>query len=150
MNKTIKQFEKAISFIEPLKKYPEAFLTEPIQDGKWSIREIAGHLYYWDKYNFEKMVPEMEDGVRLPEFPDHDWYNAEGLRFLEGISAKAVIDLFIRMRNALVEKISAVDEDLSFTIGSGKRTFSPESFIRMFVEHDRHHLKQIEGKVDLL
>lgn len=146
----IKQFEEVIPLIERLKNDPESLLTDPIAEDKWSIREIVGHLYYWDRYNLEEMVPEMKDGISLPEFPDHDLYNAEGLRLLEGKSAEAVIDLFIKIRNALVEKMSEVDEDLSFTIGSGKRTFSPESFIRMFVEHDRRHLKQIEEKVGSL
>ncbi len=40
-----------------------------------------------------------------------------------------------------MERISEIEEDARFTIiGEGKRQFSSESFINIFVQHDIHHL----------
>ncbi|WP_373277925.1 DinB family protein [Amphibacillus sediminis] len=54
---------------------PEASLCQPIKEGKWSVIQIVGHLYYWDKFNLEQMIPYMDEGVDLPEFPDQDQHN---------------------------------------------------------------------------
>ncbi|MGN8648055.1 hypothetical protein ACTNEO_18680 [Gracilibacillus sp. HCP3S3_G5_1] len=45
MNKTLSQFEKMVDNILDLKEISEEILSEPIREGKWSIREIVGHLY---------------------------------------------------------------------------------------------------------
>ena len=82
MNKTLSQFENTIEEISNLKKLHNSQLLEPIHEGKWSIRDIVGHLYYWDKYNLEQMVPKMSEGANLPVFPDHDQQNNEAILHL--------------------------------------------------------------------
>jgi hypothetical protein len=122
-------------------------LLESISEGKWSIRDIVAHLYYWDKFNLENMIPCMTDGANLPTFPDHDTHNEEGLALLREHSVASIIDLFIKERRKLIEQLIMIDEDIRFTIGKGKRKFSVESFARIFLEHDLHHLKQINLKL---
>lgn len=148
MKKVVKQFEDTLQDIQKIKDVQESQLNDPISDGKWSIREIIGHLYYWDKFNLEKMVPVMADGANLPQFPDHDQHNEEAITYLKDHSVEAIIDTFIETRKALIERISLVEEDARFTIGSGKRQFSVESFLKIFVEHDIHHLQQIHEKLN--
>ncbi|WP_313898491.1 DinB family protein [Lederbergia sp. NSJ-179] len=109
---------------------------------------MLGHLYYWDKYNLEKMVPLMANGANLPQFPNHDQHNKEAISFLRNHSVESIIDAFIETRKELIEHISKVGEDVRFTIGKGKRMFSGESFIKIFVKHDIHHLQQINGKLN--
>ncbi|WP_223701169.1 DinB family protein [Sutcliffiella deserti] len=147
MNKTLSQFEKMIGSIAELNGVSEERLREPIKEGKWSIIEIVGHLYYWDKYNLEKMVPYMTDGGDLPQFPDHDQHNEEAIAFIKEYSAELIIDSFVVTRKEFIEKVSEVKKDARFTIGGGKRGFSGESFIKMFIKHDAHHLKQINEKL---
>ncbi|WP_017187559.1 DinB family protein [Alkalibacillus haloalkaliphilus] len=148
MKKVLKQFEETMDTIQKLKEVPEAQLTEPISDGKWSIREIVGHLYYWDKHNLEKMVPLMTNGGKLPPFPNHDEHNEEAVAYIKDHSVETVIDDFIETRKELIESISKVEKDTRFTIGQGKRKFSSESFIKIFVKHDVHHLQQINVKLN--
>ncbi|MBP3953102.1 DinB family protein [Bacillus suaedae] len=150
MNKTLSQFEKTIDTILDLKEISEEIRTEPIKEGKWSIREIVGHLYYWDKFNLEKMVPLMVQDADLPKFPDHDEHNEEAMTFLRDYSVETIINNFVVTRKELTERISSLDEDVRFTIGGGKRKFSAESFVKIFVKHDAHHLKQISEKLHTL
>ncbi len=136
-----------IDSIVDLKEISEERLCEPIKEGKWSIIQIVGHLYYWDKFNLEKMIPYMADGVDLPKFPDHDQHNEEAMSFIKEYSAESLIESFIITRKELNERISRVGKDVRFTIGGGKRKFSGESFIKIFIKHDSHHLKQINEKL---
>ncbi|WP_054708590.1 DinB family protein [Bacillus sp. JCM 19041] len=148
MNRTLKAFNQTIEDISALKAYDEAILLTPITEGKWSIREIVAHLYNWDKYNAEEMVPLIEHGARLPDFPDHDTHNAAGLAALENKSVYEIIDLFVQMRTNLIDRLAQVDKQARFTIGEGKRSFSAESFAKIFVRHDGEHLPQIKAQVD--
>ena len=88
----------------------------------------------------------MVSGANLPQFPDHGQYNKESILSLTDNSVEYIIDAFIETRKELIENISKVEEDVRFTIGKGKRQFSSESFIKMFLEHDIHHLQQINRK----
>lgn len=148
MKKVLKEFEETLDTVMKLKEVNEDTLIEPISEGKWSIRDIVGHLFYWDKYNLEKMVPLMVSGANLPHFPDHDQYNKESILSLKDSSVESIIDAFIETRKELIGNISKVEEDVRFTIGKGKRQFSSESFIKMFLEHDIHHLQQINREIN--
>lgn len=148
MNKTLNQYGKTIDEVLKLKEASKTKLCEAISEGKWSIREIVGHLYYWDKFNLEKMVPLMDQDADLPKFPDHDQHNGEAMTFLKDCSVETIIDHFVVTRKELSERLSSIDGDVRFTIGGGKRKFSGESFVKIFVKHDAHHLKQINEKLD--
>ncbi|RDW22121.1 DinB family protein [Oceanobacillus chungangensis] len=148
MCKILKEFSETLDAIQKLIDIQESQLSEPISKDKWSIREIVGHLYYWDKYNLEKMVPRMTNGANLPQFPNHDEHNKEAIAYLRDYSVESIIETFIETRKELIESIYKVGEDVRFTIGSGKRQFSGESFIKIFVKHDIHHLKQINKKLN--
>ncbi len=148
MNKTLNQYGKTIDEVLKLTETSSIKLCEAISEGKWSIREIVGHLYYWDKFNLEKMVPLMDQDADLPKFPDHDQHNEEAMTFLKDYSVETIIDNFVVTRKELSERLSSIDGEVRFTIGGGKRKFSGESFVKIFVKHDAHHLKQINDKLD--
>ncbi|GIN70137.1 hypothetical protein J14TS2_06120 [Bacillus sp. J14TS2] len=145
--KEIDAFKNMITEVTELKQVDEEELCKPIQPGRWSIREIVAHLYYWDKFNLENMVPFMEDKANLREFPDHDAYNNEGLEKLKDSSVYEIIDKFIDTRQQLCSSLEIIDSKDRFTIGSGKRKFGVDSFIRIFQKHDSHHLNQINNKL---
>ncbi|MCT1902425.1 DinB family protein [Oceanobacillus sojae] len=145
MSKVFTEYEKTINEVSKLKEADEQSLVTPIKKNAWSIREIIGHMYYWDDYNLHNMVSQMHHGVNLPAFPDHDAQNEEAIQSLEGQSVYQIIDLFIERREEFLDAARKVDKQDRFTIGDGKRAFSAESFVKIFVKHDAHHLKQIEN-----
>ncbi|MDV2682924.1 DinB family protein [Alkalihalophilus lindianensis] len=147
MNETLTQLGETVTVIANLKDQEDSQLLAPIKQGKWSIREIVAHLYYWDQFNLESMIPYMNDGASLPPFPDHDAHNQEAINDVHGQSVYAIIDQFVAAREKFMEHLESIGEDVRFTIGGGKRTFSVESFAKVFLKHDIHHLKQIEEKV---
>ncbi|PAE19088.1 DinB family protein [Robertmurraya siralis] len=147
MKEIFRKFEDTAAEILKLNEKSEAVLCDPIYEGKWSIRDIVGHLYYWDKFILEKLVPLMADGADLPPFPEHDKYNAEALAYLKNDSVATIIEQFIETRKQLTKQLAAVDNGIQFTIGGRKKKFSGESFTKMFLMHDEHHLKQITEKL---
>lgn len=144
-NLSLKKYEKNRNYFLSLHTLSEEKLLKETEHSKWSIREIIGHIYYWDKYLLDVMVPEMFEGAALPVFPDHDIYNEKAMKhIIKFTSTKELLNEFSLTRDSLLHKIEALPEDTTFTIGKGKKSFSPDTFIAMFVEHDDHHIKQIE------
>ncbi|WP_231686904.1 DinB family protein [Bacillus sp. JCM 19034] len=146
--KQLKSFLGTVNEVEKLKDQSSNLLNQPIANGKWSTKEIIAHMYYWDYFILHQMVPNMVDGAKLTAFPDHNKHNEEGLELVGDQSIESIIKLFIETREKLVRELDALEEDIRFTIGAGKRQFSIESFVKIFVRHDAHHLKQIHELVE--
>ncbi|MRH44075.1 DinB family protein [Aquibacillus halophilus] len=144
MISSYKQFEQMIDEVNKLKNFPESKLIEPIAEGKWSTREIIGHIHLWDQLIILQVIPSI-DGGKVPEFPSFNSFNLYAICLLEDYKTMEVLDSFISTRRELLEKIAEVDLENKFIIGEETdKVYTPESLIQMFVEHDRHHLKQIE------
>lgn len=143
----IEAFQSMTATVRSLEHKPEHILKDPIEEGKWSIREIVGHLTYWDSFNLHVMVPHMKDEGDLPPFPDHDAQNEKAMEAIEGVPAASVMQQFIATRKELIAAMNEIDDQVRFTIGGGKRGFSRDSFITIFVKHDKHHEKQIRRKL---
>lgn len=143
MNKTIKQYEELLERCKTYRDLDEKVLTTPISKGSWSIREIIGHIFGWDQYNLQNMIPYMSHGADLPAFPNHDDQNMIVLNGLKDKTVFEIIDLFLENRKELIQMISSVNPEDRFTIGGKKKAFTAESFLKIFVKHDAHHEKQI-------
>jgi len=141
-------YRSTIEQLTRLKEIEDHLLLEPIAPGKWSIREIIGHLYYWDKFILEQHAPFMSQDTTLTAFPDHDLHNNEAIQYIDKFETiNSLIDEFVRTRLQLVEIINGIKSEAAFTIGSGKRQFTIERYISIFAKHDQHHLKQIKDKL---
>ncbi|WP_416148296.1 DinB family protein [Salipaludibacillus sp. HK11] len=136
--------QNMVSFVEKLQRYDEKTLTIPIKPGKWSTREIIGHLYYWDRYLIEAMIPHIAEGAVLPPFPNHDVYNRAAIASLEGRNASRIIDGFISGRKLLIEQISSLDDKIAFKIRGSEEIFTTDKIIDKFFKHDKLHQGQIE------
>ncbi|WP_242615219.1 DinB family protein [Paenibacillus solani] len=146
--KAIISYQDTTKEIAMLKENEEYKMLDPIKEGKWSIREIIGHLHYWDKFILEQHIPFMAQGANLIAFPDHDFHNNEGIQYISSFkNVVALIHEVVYTRNQLFEAIDSINSDLQFTIGSDERPFTIESYISIFSEHDIHHLEQIRNKL---
>ncbi|WP_147803267.1 DinB family protein [Alkalicoccus halolimnae] len=139
-----KELETIIPFAEKLQELNEKTLTTPVQPGKWSIREIIGHLYYWDRYLLEAMIPHMHEGGVLPPFPNPSVYNRAAIASLEGRRATRIVEEFLAVRHSLVEHLAGMDPAASFRLSGTEEIYTPERMIKKFAMHDVHHQKQME------
>jgi len=106
------------------KEFDEQRLLEPIGEGKWSVKEIIGHLYFWDKFILVNHIPYMNEGTNLNTFPNYDLHNREAIEYISIFTTTgSLIDEFVLTRRLLIEAISGISSNAKFTIGSGKRQF---------------------------
>lgn len=144
--KNYERFTEIIGQVEVLKNIERIKWNQPISDGKWSIREIMGHLYFWDKFILETMLPKISDGAHLPKFPDNNMYNQKAIKYIEQYNQhESIINEFIQTRRELADGLNAIPNEARFTITADSSIYSIDSFVRMFIEHDAHHLKQINS-----
>ncbi|GAK13172.1 DinB family protein [Geomicrobium sp. JCM 19039] len=144
MAQTFASLTNSMVAIEKLYEVGEYQLIQPMRKGKWSVREVVGHLESWDTHILSEWVPAIEEGARLSAFPDHDTFNHEAIEMRKNLDVKTSLDQFLTTRKKLISQLLAIDPNVRFTIGDGKRQFSVETFAKMFAKHDQHHMKQIE------
>ncbi|GAA0355428.1 DinB family protein [Bacillus horti] len=144
-SKTMEEFETFVDYVSNLKVISEEQWITPLGEGKWTLKEMVCHLWNWDQYNLEEMVPLMEDGAALPPFIDIEKHNQEALRkAAEFKDGEAVLVAFLETRKAFVHALKKkYDSSMKFTIGKGKRKYSIDGFLKIFVHHDQHHKKQL-------
>lgn len=146
---TYEAYQYNLEFFSSFAKKDETELIKPTSSGKWSIKEIIGHIYFWDLFLLENMVPAMKDNGVLPDFPDHNSYNEKAMESIKSFKdTNSLIEAFVITRNKLMDKMESLDQEVIFTIGKNKRNYTPKSFLSMFVEHDLHHMEQIKSLAD--
>lgn len=143
----IRQLNDLVFFIEELNEDNNIELDQPTELGKWSISEIISHLWLWDKYSLDLMLPLVQQGVTL-KFIDHTAINSNAESFAKTLQNKTeLIQLFKETRNELIATCNSINEDLSFYVG--KREYNIESYVQKFItSHDQHHMKQIKGYLE--
>lgn len=139
----LEQFE---SFNEFAKTIDDVTWITPISAGKWTVKEVISHLWNWDVYTLEVMLPQMKDQVEIPEFADHDTYNLIAVeKAKEFYDREAMIRTFIETRTYLIDQFRILDNpEMKFWIGNDKIPYSLDRYIEIFVHHDDHHKRQIE------
>jgi hypothetical protein len=148
--KVIQQFEAIVPYLEQLKKVEnDELFFKPIGEGKWSSAAIVAHLYFWDQYIQNDRLPLMLKLNLLPPGDvDVQALNNEAETFAHsGISKNELLDKFISNRKNLNEVLAIVDLQKEFSIG--KHHFTIEKYFLGMVEHDEHHLKQINAVYNL-
>ncbi|WP_421384896.1 DinB family protein [Bacillus salacetis] len=140
-----------VVFLENLKENGIGVDEIPLTEGKWSIKQIISHMYRWDLFLLEAVLPAgLKD--KAVHFPSHDEYNAQSEVYSNTISFKTLINHSVDARKKLIEKLAEHQKLLgdSITINglthcpnTGKR-YSLNYLMTEFVHHDMHHSQQIE------
>ena len=146
----LKEFHEWVHFLERIK---DLDWNKPQSEGKWSIHDIVSHIYKWDEYFLGKAIAPIANGKALTvQHLNFDEFNAQAAEYGRTKSKQELIDLSIQCRKEILEHIQ--NQDISafnkeFTDGDGK-PFNIEAYLKDFIGHDRHHMKQIEEREDVL
>ncbi|WP_158599131.1 DinB family protein [Planococcus salinus] len=119
---------------------------EPIAEGKWSIAEIILHLAEWDRFIREERLPFIRSGKAFASYPEVDDFNRRAVTKVDELKFPDIL-AHAQKRRALVgkeiEKLEPHEWSAPFTIGDSKVSFA--SYFEGIVEHDRHHIRQIDS-----
>jgi len=133
-----------IDFISTLMPCPEDVLCTPIEEGKWSVRDIVSHIMGWDK-DFMKTLDRIirQGEAILQEHHDVQAFNEASVAYGRTMKPHDLLREAAFQREQLIRKLQQVSEE-AFTRPMHGSPYTLETFLQeMFVNHDRHHEKQI-------
>jgi uncharacterized damage-inducible protein DinB len=130
--------------LEPLRKIRDEILSEK-KDGKWSIKEIVGHLSdledLWsrriDDFLARKEILQAADMTNAKTHASN--HNSKAIATL--------LDEFMRARNDLIKKVETFDEGMAGITSIHPRLQKPMRLVDLLffiAEHDDHELTKIE------
>ena len=103
-----KQF---LNFIYELSNFHEQVLRQPMQEGKWSIIEVIGHLQPWDQFVIEQRLPFIFTNEECPPSPKVEELNATAALGARKNLINVTIEHFITTRTQLIDLLSDLDKE---------------------------------------
>jgi hypothetical protein len=143
----IEEFKRTISeSYDRLVKFSDAESAEPLSDGKWSRKELIGHLIDSASNNHQRFVrAQIDESHSFPAYEQESWVSRQGYK------NEAWEDLALLWKSYnqhIAHVISHIPEDklsLPCTIGNGEPV-TLGFIVEDYVSHMNHHLKQILGE----
>jgi hypothetical protein len=133
-----------------LKASPEQKAGIKPRPGKWSYKEIIGHLIDSASNNHQKFLrTASEPGLQFPGYEQDDWVSAQ--RYNERPWME-LLDLWYGYNLHLAHVMEYLPEDRSSNsiFINGKGPFTLDYIVNDYTEHLKHHLKAILPMVDFL
>ena len=131
------------SELPPLNRIGEERAGEPISAGKWSRKQVLGHLIDSAANNHQRFVRgQLGPALVLPGYEQEKWVAAQGY---QDRSWSELLGLWTALNRHLVHVLARVDPasvETPCTIGTGPAVtlrFLAEDYVR----HLRHHLEQV-------
>jgi len=149
----IKEFASYTEWLDSLEKLSESDWNEQINSEKWSIKQIVLHIAHWDNHLLNVIIPSVKNGEGMI-FPDFDSFNARATKRAEKLTGDAVLKESLSSRRTLVTMLESLrEETLTFKTSANGVSHDPNQgvpyslhvIIEEFIEHDRHHMKQVES-----
>lgn len=126
---------------------------KPVETGKSTIHDIVSHIMLWDDYFLENAIKPISINEPLTlKHLDYDQFNHDAMMYGRKLSKNELIQRTIEYRNRILQEISDFSEDKftrEYVDGDGN-PFSVEYYVKDFVSHDLHHMKQIENRKETL
>jgi DinB superfamily len=145
VHETIREFEDLLGLAPQLLSIPEADAARPLGDGKWSRKEILGHLIDSASNNHQRFVRlQLEDELRLPSYSQNEWVDRQHY----AVRAWGdLVELWLAYNRHLKHVVENVDPaSLGHIWHSSGGPVSLEFIIVDYLRHMRHHLEQILGR----
>ena len=149
----IQEFASYTEWLDSLEKLSESDWNEQINSEKWSIKQIVLHIAHWDNHLLNVIIPSVKNGEGMI-FPDFDSFNARATKRAEKLTGDAVLKESLSSRQTLVNMLESLSEEtLTFKTSANGVSHDPNQgvpyslhvIIEEFIEHDRHHMKQVES-----
>lgn len=139
--------EKALALLQPISN---ADASEKPAPGKWSYKEIIGHLIDSAGNNQQKFVRCIQQsGTSMPPYEQDNWV---AIQHYNSANWNTLLSLWYEMNKHIAHIMMHLPADgLQNEIYIGdKGPFALEFIVRDYPEHLKHHLKAILPDADFL
>jgi DinB superfamily len=158
MDNVVRDFRETIrNAAERLSRIPEDESTMPPAEGKWSKKEIVGHLIDSAANNHARFVlAQISDNLDFPGYEQERWvsiqrYNEEPWEEL--VALWKYYNLHLSHLIAVASEATRQQprtkhslDRIAFKTLNSEQPATLEYFMRDYIDHLRHHLKQIFGE----
>jgi uncharacterized damage-inducible protein DinB len=131
-------FEKLMT---PTRGLPLELMVEPMEEGKWSFRDLAAHIIFWDEL-VVRALEEMYQGREFdwsPYVGHFDEWNAKAAEKTRAHSTKRVLSELRLTHSTATEALGRVPEENLIKEGNISHFLT-----WIMVEHLEHHRPQVE------
>ncbi|WP_051250761.1 GNAT family N-acetyltransferase [Paenibacillus harenae] len=144
----LRDFGEWLHFVTDLGRYGDWLWNQSIAAGKWSVREVVGHILKWDEYFLEGAVAKVGIGQSLTlKHIDYDEFNREAAAYGKEAASGELVNQAVRMRTMIISELSGLTEEqytAAYKDADGN-LFEAAQYIKDFIWHDRHHIGQIRS-----
>jgi hypothetical protein len=144
MNNSLKEFEAILSMATPrLLSISESDSSVRPSAGKWSKKEILGHLIDSASNNHQRFVRgQLSSEIKLPEYEQENWVRAQGY---QTESWESLIALWKAYNFHLLHVAAAIPADRlsSLCFIGDNEPVTLEFLVTDYVRHLKHHIQQI-------
>jgi hypothetical protein len=147
----VRELDSILGGVQALRSIDDAIASRPRSPGKWSKKEILGHLIDSASNNLQRFVraqiPAHLDGgiLRLPGYAPDDWVRVGDYAARRWIE---LVDLWSALNQHLLHILRRFDPsklETNCSIG-GAEPVRIEFVIVDYVGHLRHHLVQLDAE----
>lgn len=131
---------------EKFSEFTEEEVNTPPAPGKWSKKEIIGHLIDSACNNHSRFVKSMFEGepIKLVKYAQDDWVNFQNYR---NEDTKVILDLWKSYNTHILYIFTVFPKDkLDIKWDINGEIFTTEWLMTDYVDHMEHHLNQIFNK----
>lgn len=125
-----------------LLQFTEAKASERSAPGKWSRKEIIGHLIDSASNNHQRFVRlQLGNNIALPNYEQDNWVSRQDYQAINWID---LVKFWLIYNKHLLHVLNNVDKSkLGNTAAIEGKTIALQFFIDDYVEHMEHHLKAV-------
>ncbi|MCA1031287.1 DinB family protein [Bacillus timonensis] len=138
----------SIEFVQSLYDLSDNEWRSQVEEGKWTVAEIIGHLIPWDEFVIHQRLPYLFSENELPIAPNPDELNEQSAAKSRNEAQHDTLVQFVSVREALYRemlKIEDEDWERKFLIGSTELTLA--DYFSGLAQHDLHHFEQINKMI---
>ncbi len=125
----------------PTRGLPVELMEEPLEEGKWSFKDLAAHIIFWDEM-VVRALEETNYGRTFdwrPYVGHFDEWNSKAAGQKRTLSVKRVMGELRLTHTTVMEALRRVPEEKLLKNGN-----VPHFLTEILIEHVQHHTPQVE------
>lgn len=133
-----------LDHLEDWSKLDDGVLKTPVRAGRWTMRDIISHIYYWDRFILETVLPACDSQTEIRHWPHAELYNRSAIAALEGRPVKWILSQGISVRRLILEEMAKRNASDRLMIHGRPDITNLQDVVDVFGQHDDHHIQQIQ------